>query len=189
MRFYPENGPVPAELRTPDFLLRMLRATDVELDYDAVMASQEMLLVKSGGRWPVAGFSLVDNLKDLQQHEQDHQERTSFTYTVMNPTETECLGCVYIRPLAKLLEYVGAREALATVGDDEAEVRFWIRQDRLETGLEARLFESLRAWFAHEWTFSRVVYCVNANEARQRQIFEAAGLQPLFNVTHAERSV
>jgi hypothetical protein len=52
MLFYPSDAVVPTELRTDDLLLRMLRASDVELDYDAVISSREILLLHSGGRWP-----------------------------------------------------------------------------------------------------------------------------------------
>ena len=50
MPFYPDDAPVPTELRTEEFLLRPLRATDVDLDYEAVMATQEALRRGSGGR-------------------------------------------------------------------------------------------------------------------------------------------
>ena len=43
MEFYPGSAPVPAEYRTSRLFLRPLRTTDVELDYDAVMSSDEML--------------------------------------------------------------------------------------------------------------------------------------------------
>ena len=50
MPFYPDDMPVPTELRTDEFLLRPLRAADVDLDYEAVMATQETLRRGSGGR-------------------------------------------------------------------------------------------------------------------------------------------
>ena len=34
MAWYPADAPVPSTLRTEEFLLRPLRASDVELDYD-----------------------------------------------------------------------------------------------------------------------------------------------------------
>ena len=93
--FYPGDAPVPEELRTGEFLVRLLRATDVTLDYDAVISSCAELLLGSGGTWPREGFTLEENLADLQRHEQEHRDRVAFTYTVMNPAETECLGCMY----------------------------------------------------------------------------------------------
>jgi hypothetical protein len=98
MTFYPDDAPVPTGLRCDEFLLRPLRATDVELDYEAVMASQEPLRRGSGGEWPRPDFTLAENLADLQGHEADFQARRGFTYTVMDLTETRCLGCVYAYP-------------------------------------------------------------------------------------------
>jgi hypothetical protein len=98
MTFYPDEAPVPTALRTEEFLLRPLRAADVELDYEAVMATQEALRQGSGGAWPRPDFTLAENLADLQEHEADFHARRGFTYTVMDPTETRCLGCVYAYP-------------------------------------------------------------------------------------------
>ncbi|CAM3277341.1 hypothetical protein DEDE109153_09070 [Deinococcus deserti] len=49
---------IPPGLRTEEFIFRPLRITDAELDFDALTASREALLVFSGGRWPAGGFSL-----------------------------------------------------------------------------------------------------------------------------------
>ena len=53
--FYPSDARVPEALRTGEFLLRPLRATDVTLDYDAVISSRAELLLGSGGTWPREG--------------------------------------------------------------------------------------------------------------------------------------
>jgi hypothetical protein len=92
--FYPSDGPVPEVLWTDEFLLRPLGATDVQLDYDAVISSRTQLLRSSGGTWPKEGFTLEEDVADLERHEREHRERVAFTYIVMNPAETECLGCL-----------------------------------------------------------------------------------------------
>jgi len=58
--FYPSDAHVPEALRTDEFLLRPLRATDVTLDYDAVISSRAELLLGSGGTWPREGFTLEE---------------------------------------------------------------------------------------------------------------------------------
>ena len=47
--FYPSDARVPEALQTDEFLVRPLRATDVTLDYDAVISSRAELLLGSGG--------------------------------------------------------------------------------------------------------------------------------------------
>ena len=78
--FYPDGAPVPDMLQTDEFLLRPLRATDVHLDYDAVISSRAELLLSSGGTWPKEGFTLEENLDDLERHEQEHHDRVVLAY-------------------------------------------------------------------------------------------------------------
>jgi hypothetical protein len=181
MRFYPDAAPVPGGLRGEGFFLRPLRAADCDLDFDAVVSSADLLLVKSLGRWPRPGFTWQENLADLQAHEADHLARRAFTFTVLNHAESECLGCVYLNPLHATLAGYGAGEAeLATVGDDETSVHFWVRQSRLVGGLDGRLFAALRWWLATDWRYARVLYRANDDEARQVQLYAEAGLRPAY---------
>jgi hypothetical protein len=181
MLFYPQHAPVPAELRTDEFTLRPLLATDVELDYDAVMSSREMLRVWSQSDWPADDFMLQGNLQDLQGHEKDHIERKAFTFTMMNPTETECLGCVYIYSLEGLLKHLEASEAeLAALDDYQANVSFWVRQSRLADELDRRLLAALVAWFERDWAFSRVLFDVHEQVERQALLLTEAGLEKLY---------
>ena len=184
MRFYPDDAPVPEGLQADDFALRPLRATDCDLDYDAVMSSADLLLTKSLGRWPRPGFTWDENLADLQRHEADHLARGAFTFTVVNPDETECLGCVYLNPLRSTLEGYGAsEEELATVGDDETGIHFWARQSRLADDLDARLFAALREWLAREWAFRRALFRANEAEDRLLRLYADAGLRPIYTMT------
>lgn len=182
MVFYPSDKPVPQGLRTDEFMLRMLKATDAALDYDAVISSREQLLIRSGGDWPAEGFTLAENLADLQRHEREHRERKAFTYTVMNPSETECLGCVYINPLAPLLERLNAgAQAPSSVQESAAYVSFWVRSSRLADDLDKRLLAALRAWFA-EWPFSRTVFYAGERQTRFLQIYQEAGMEATFTL-------
>ncbi len=184
MSFYPADAVVPVELRTDHVLLRMLRADDVDLDYDAVVSSRAILWLRSDGGWPREGFTREENLADLERHEAEHRERAAFTYTVMNPTETECLGCVYIIPFTRLLERAGADEQLkAAVREDEAAVSFWVRQSRLADNLDRRLLSAVLPWFERDWAFSRVVYTANRRETRQQDLYAAAGPRLLYSFT------
>jgi len=47
--------------------------------------------------WP-DDRSLVDNLRDLQAHADDFENRKGFTYTVLDPATSDVIGCVYIYP-------------------------------------------------------------------------------------------
>lgn len=168
--FYPARAPVPEEKRTPRLLLRPLRATDVELDYDAVMSSAEALRRWSGSEWPRDGFTLAENLADLERHEREHNERKAFTFTVVNPKETRCLGCVYLVPVWPEVDAlcVGAAHAAA--------VDFWVRTSELAGDLDRHLLATALDWFGSEWAFDCILFTNHPQETRQAALFAEAGL-------------
>jgi len=186
MPFYPDNASVPAELRTTEFLLRPLRGTDVELDYAALMASKAMLRQWSQSDWPSDEFTLAENLADLVEHQQEHEARVAFTYTVTDPEATICLGCVYIKPPGPLL----AAEEPALFAADEpfrARCAFWAREPRLADDLDRRLLATLITWFQRDWAFSRVLFVTSEQDNRQQQIMAEAGLRRLIVKETADR--
>jgi len=135
--FHPAGAPVPEVMRTARALLRPLRTTDVDLDYDAVMSSAAELRRCRGSEWPRDGFTLEENLADLERHEREHIERKAFTYTVLNPEGTRCLGCVYIVPVwAEAAHMCGAAACAACVG-------FWVRASEIEHDLDKHLLAVL----------------------------------------------
>jgi RimJ/RimL family protein N-acetyltransferase len=171
MEFYPAGVPVPEERRTGRLYLRPLRATDVELDYEAVMSSAEMLRRWSQSDWPADDFTLAQNLADLQRHEREHIERTAFTFTVLNPQGTQCLGCVYVVPLRPEEIPLCIEAAYA------ADVGFWVRTSELTDALDQHLLATVRDWFQAEWAFDCVLFTISQQEPRQATLFEAAGLE------------
>lgn len=173
--FCPDHAVVPEKLCTEEFLVRPLRATDVELDFDAVISSRAELFLKSHGSWPREGFTIEENLADLVRHEREHHERVAFTYTVMNPAETECLGCIYINPLKRLLQRGGI--SAENIPDASAYVTFWVRQSRLQDNLDLRLLQALIPWFQAEWAFSQAAFVAQRTQVRQIQLFEEQGMQ------------
>lgn len=184
MVFGDENITIPDGLVTNEFLIRPLLATDVELDYAAVMESKEFLRKWEQSSWPEDDFTLAGNLKDLQRHEREHINRESFTFTVMNPTETECLGCIYINQ--RTARWLSQAET-TSIGDTdwtdyEAVILFWIRQSRLAEAMDRKLLNILRPWFEQEWTFDGHLFLTNEQFEQQVAMFEGAGLQLQFEV-------
>jgi RimJ/RimL family protein N-acetyltransferase len=142
--FVPADFDVPPMLETERFRLRMLSVDDVELDYEAVIESRELLHAMYGGPWPREGFTLEENLRDLERHQQEFLDRKAFAYTVVSLDESRVLGCLYINP--------------ARGTDADAEVRMWVRQSEYDKGLDAVLFQAVRDWLASAWPFASVAY-------------------------------
>lgn len=144
---YPFVGPsieIPQSLETEEFRLRMLTVHDVVKDYDAVMSSvDELKKIWPGSDWP-EGLTLEEDLIDLGWHQKEFMDRSSFAYTVATLDETRALGCVYVNPTRKQ-------------GYD-AEAYSWAREAPLGTGVDQRLYDSVKAWLSGAWPFQSVAY-------------------------------
>jgi hypothetical protein len=124
------------------------------------------------------------NRKDLVDLEQRHRERRAFTYTVLDPDGTECLGCVYVFPTSATFL---ARSAVTPVGngqweDVEAVVFFWVRLSRMRTGMDEDLLAALGAWFSEEWQLKRVVYVTNEQFEHQVELIDRTDLTLKFEL-------
>jgi hypothetical protein len=190
MQFYPVDAPVPERLRTDVFLLRPLCAVDNPLDYEAVMATQESLRQSGTGGWPRPDFTPEENLVDLQGHEDDFHARRGFTYTILDPSETRCLGCFYIYPLDEVLRRVGADdETVARVEDFQAVGWFWLRPDAVAEDLDRTLLTVLIPWLHNDFPFDQLVIATWAVDERQVTLLSKAGLRVVWSHQVGDKEV
>jgi hypothetical protein len=142
--FVPEAFEVPQGLDTADFHLRPLTPAVVDLDYEALMSSIDLLRAMFGRDWPHPRFTREENLQDLVEHQQEFEQRVAFAYTVLSLDETTCLGCVYINPPHGY--------------PVDARVYLWVRQSAYDQGLDPILFHTVKAWIEQAWPFTNVIY-------------------------------
>jgi len=149
--FVPPGFVVPLALATKQFRLEPLGPQHNDSDYEAWSSSVERIHKTPGwetSSWP-DDRSVVDNLRDLQRHADDFENRRGFTYTVVDPATGEVIGCVYIYP------------------DDseqhDARVLSWVRASRRD--LDVQLWRAVTDWLADDWPFERVAYAERAHSA------------------------
>jgi len=148
-RLVPDTFDVPQRLEHPRFVARKLCAKDVYLDYIAVLSSIDLIRRTRGGKWPTPDLCIEDDLIDLAWHQREFELRSSFAYTVMNPTETECVGCFYLFP-------AGFRGKVPEACD--VDVSFWVTQKAYDEALYLELYRSLKHWLAEKWPFKQVFW-------------------------------
>jgi hypothetical protein len=148
--FVPEGFTVPDGLAAGEFRLAPLGPEHNESDYAAWMSSIDHIRATpgfSGRSWP-REMSLIDNLRDLEQHARDFAGRRGFTYTVLSAPAGDVIGCVYIYP-------AGSHEPSRT-GERRATVRSWVRADRAV--LDPVLHDAVLAWLGRDWPFDSIDY-------------------------------
>jgi hypothetical protein len=190
MAFNSDHFHAPAKLLTDEFLLRPILASDAELDYEAVMASKEYLRPWEQSGWPADDFTVDANREDVRKLERWHADGERFTYTVLNPSETQCLGCVYILPTSARL--FGRKQIVAIDGarwsDYELAVYFWVRTSRLTDGLDRRLLDALGPWLTHEWHIAHYLIVASEQVAQQVSLIESTNRHLKFRLTDPKQS-
>jgi hypothetical protein len=182
--FTDSTEPVPARLETEDFTLRPIVVGDTEMDYAAVMETREQLRLWRQSTWPEDDFTVEANRKDLVDLEERHAANRAFTYTVLDPNGTRCLGCVYVFPIsAKFL----ATCTVTPVAEDQwvdvdAVIFFWVRLPQMETGMDERLLSALRTWFSEEWNLNNTVYVTSEPFTQQVDLMACTDLKLKFEL-------
>jgi hypothetical protein len=143
--FVPETFQPPASYETANYRLVPLGPALAKHDYEAYMSSIEHLRSTfGGGRWPSAGITMADAIKDVEGEEARSKARHSFTYAVLTKDGSKELGCVYIKPSRK-------------AGYD-AQVTLWVTKAEFDKGFDAVLYRDTKAWIAKAWPFQKVAY-------------------------------
>lgn len=184
MPFTDSTEPVPAELTTDEFAVRPIVAGDTEMDHAAVMETREDLRLWRQSTWPEDDFTVEANRKDVIEMEERHAAHRAFTYTVLDPAGTTCLGCVYVFPTTATFL---AKSTVTAVGDDEwadvdAVIFFWVRPSEAASGMDGRLLAALRAWFKDEWQLEKTVYVTSEQFTQQVDLLDRTDLNLKFEL-------
>jgi hypothetical protein len=143
----------PLELRTSDFVLEPLGPEHNERDHAAWSSSIEHIHATPGydddddsDPWPEP-MTLAENLRDLEMHARHFRDQEGFTYTVLDPSDGDVIGCVYIYPPQD--------------SEHDARVQSWVRVSHAR--MDTALWRAVSEWLAtDEWPFERVRYAPRA---------------------------
>lgn len=189
MKFFTDVFLIPDLHLADEFIFRPLRASDVELDYDAVVSSSLMLRGWSQSDWPHEGFTLEENLDDLQRHEKEHLEKKAFTYTIMSPEETFCLGCIYMNPLIQDVIDLGICQHSSNEGEIfAASIRYWIRESHATKEFNLTILKEIDQWLDNAWYFNCVVFPVSITDSMQTKLLVERGFVLLGDVYNKLRN-
>jgi len=183
------HRPVPDELHTEQFTLRPITAADAERDHAALMETRVQLHLWEQSTWPADDFTVEANREDLVDLEARHRGGRAFTYTVVDPADTEALGCVYVFPIsADFLTKATVTPTGDRHWDDvDAVVYFWMRASATQQGLDASLLAALRTWFREVWKTERTVFVTNEQFTQQVGLLDETDLALEFELVEPDK--
>jgi len=179
------NVNIPKYLSTRNCFLEPLSTDHLQLDYEAVMESKNFLRLWSKSTWPDDHFQLEDNLKDLQNHDWEHQNRIAFTYTILNPGKNQCLGCIYINPNLRITAVTENERIL--LNQKPGNIRFWLRNSIQNTPKENIIIQELISWFVEVWKLETLLFSCNKQIPEQIELFRNNGLKLWLELQESSR--
>jgi len=190
MELKPHGLRPPTELKTDEFVLRPIRASDAEFDYDAVMENKEFLRKWEQTGWPEDNFTVQANREDLVRLEQRHINGESFAYTVESPTADQCLGCVYMFPTNSKVFTKARVTAIsgAQWSDFEFATYFWVRKARMIDQLDERLLKALGLWLEREWHVTHHLVVTSELVEQQVALIETSGRSLHFELAYPNKT-
>ena len=132
---------------TPRRELEPLGPQHDQVDHAAWTSSIEYIRSTPGypdGNWPPDdGMTLGENLSDLHRHADDFTRGAGYTFTVLDPGESDVIGCVYLYPSAS--------------EKWDVTVQSWVRADK--ASLDLPLADAVARWLASDWPWDRIDRC------------------------------
>ena len=168
------------------FGLAPLTGELVDLDTRAYLESPDAITSHSAGRWPVKGFTRVENLRLIEGHEREHEAGEAFTYALLSPARDREWGCVYLRPLRSFLDRSGTTLALdPSVILDAAIVTLWLIDDTVNRPAVDEVLASLEAWLRTWRPDAAIFRCLPA----ETEIFDALTKAGLSQINAAQQEL
>ena len=171
------RGPVPDGHASEHLRFVPLTEALVDADYEAVMASRDLLRRWSNSSWPTMDFTVRDNEADLRDHRIEHEQGVAFTFSVLEPSVDRVVGCIYVRAV---IDALATRRLVPTgpitVVPGAAAVRGWIRADDPEE-LLGELVSTTTSWLSGgAWTLPEVWWQANWRTPDQLAACDRVGL-------------
>ena len=153
---------VPTPPTTPHFILEPLHEKHAKLDFAALMSCRQRLRNElQWGEWPPRDFTLSRNRADLRDHYGEFVRGEAFAYTVLQPDQTRCLGCIYLERFDPL---------------DGAQLAFWVIDGALD--IETMLVKTTLNWAHSAWGIEHIAFPFRPSNVRGIALAESLGLVP-----------
>lgn len=161
------------------FVLRPLAPEYNDLDFAAAQSSREHLQqTLQWGGWPSADATAEENLKDLERHIDEFENRVAYAYTVLTADESKCLGCVYINPIGKKGQPEYPRGC---------RVAFWVIESELANDLDKQLVASVLDLLEQTYPVDFAHFSLPIQNARGVAVLSGLGLTEIASPTETHR--
>jgi len=180
----------PERCESVNYLIKVSSPADNSKDFAAVMSSKEYLRYWSDSGWPNDGFTLEENLLDLQSHYAEHLQGKAFGYNIHSLNEDQCFGSVYLNDVDFILEnYFGSEDAKKDLKNYDAVVSFWTSDGLRAAGHHQEILSRLLGWLDESWPFGNVLFLLRKNIETDQAVFKDCGLVEFVSLSNGKGQV
>lgn len=174
MKGFIHPDPIPKNLFHPQFCFQILHPRYVKLDFEALMSSKDFLRRWSQSEWPTDDFSLQENLSDLEWHYDEQVNKIAFTYTILDHSQSTCLGCLYIKPVSSIKNLQPQEEKLLMPFSHFCS--HWVTDRIRGTDLNQKIFSAMIDWLITDWQFPGIFFTSNSGIPEMEELYKKSGL-------------
>ena len=168
--FWQQQWTVPGEAESNNLIIRPMRESDKARFFHSYMTSQKWLYKKLGWAWPSEKSTLEQNSTMVDYHLEQAEQKTAFTYVVLDKSDNSIIGAVYMVPVAsERQENSGISKSAYN-----AEVSWWLLESAVDNNLHNDLFALLTSWLGESWPWRQVMFPVSENNATALQLLESS---------------
>ncbi|WP_133407074.1 hypothetical protein [Parashewanella tropica] len=138
---------IPVEKAFPQYIFVKVDPSLSNRDYDALMSARFFIRRRLNTSWPADKFTEEENKVSLANDLIAFNNRTSFTYHILDKAKSKVVGCFYISP--------------AFSDKHDASVFVWVRKAHLETEYFQQIKRDVRRWLKDDWPFEKIDYSWN----------------------------
>lgn len=144
---------VPADFNIPQQVvlsrLKLLKVDPAyaEQDHQALMAARKQIRQDLGSDWPADNLTLAENKTSLMNDLNAFNQRSNFTYHLLEPASDRVLGCLYI--------------SQSSSAQYQASVYYWLIPELYQSPLHQTIRADIKKWLSTSWPFTKVDYSLN----------------------------
>lgn len=144
----PMHFNVPERVALPLIKLVKVDPAYAEQDYQALLAARLQIRQDLGTDWPADNLTLAENKASLLNDLNAFNQRTNFTYHLLEPGSDRVIGCLYISQRSSA-QY-------------QASVYYWLTPEFYQSSAHPAIRAALKQWLNSSWPFEAIDYSLNS---------------------------
>lgn len=143
----PADFNIPHQVVLPKLKLLKVDPVYAQQDHQALMATRKQIRQDLGSDWPADNLTLAENKTSLMNDLNAFNQRSNFTYHLLELASDRVIGCLYI--------------SHSSSAKYQAAVYYWLIPELYQSPAHPAIRADIKKWLSTSWPFTAVDYSLN----------------------------